>query len=914
MACITMFKNIRNQFWLGNKKARRDARSVPSVHEHIETDGFCINRPKVVAYRSVLVLGAGPIVIGQGCEFDYAGTQACKALKEEGCRVILINPNPATIMTDPALADGIYSEPLQWDYIEKVIAQEKPDALLPTMGGQTALNCTLELASRGILQKHGVQLIGVTIDTIRQAEDRGQFKQILERLQLDHAHSVTIRQHNMHVAFPYPRILRTSFSLGGSGSGIVHNEAEYEAFCTEHFTRNPDGEIHMEESLLGWKEFELEVMRDGSGNCIVVCAIENLDPMGVHTGDSITVAPAQTLTDKEYQRMRNWAFQLMAAVGMTSGGCNVQFAVHPHTGRMVVIEMNPRVSRSSALASKATGYPIARIATKLALGYTLDEISNPLLQGIPASFEPSLDYVVVKIPRFNFEKFPGVDRVLTTQMKSVGEAMGLGRTFPEALRKALDSLEYKWDGLLPPMHTVDGMDPWFLDQMQAMPTMPGKRVYKRIDSCAGEFPSQVPILYSTQGQACEAAPSDRKKIIILGSGPNRIGQGLEFDYCCVQAMEAVRELGYEGIMINSNPSTVSTDFDVSDKLYFEPLTPDYVAPILNLENPVGVMTQFGGQTSLMLAGPLAAKGVPILGTQCDGIHQAEDRQAFKKLLDTLGLQQPPNDTFQTAQEALDKVAHIGYPCILRPSYVLGGRGLTKIHNRGELETYLATFDVTHPILMERFMAHAMELDVDAIHDGQTTLICGILEQLESAGIHSGDSSCIFPTVNVPMDMLDKIKAQTHAIAKALHILGFLNIQFLIQDGELYVLEANPRASRTIPFVSKATGVPLVKIATRVILGQSLKEQGYISNTIASHDESQHTLETSYASIPAPNLFFLKKPVFSFSKLPGADTILGPEMKSTGELMLVGRTVDEVMAKGRGERFSAGMGVYGLPGL
>lgn len=926
--------------------------------------------PKDCSIKSVLVIGAGPIVISQGCEFDYSGTQACKALKEEGCRVILINPNPATIMTDPQIADVTYIEPFTLSILEKIIEEERPDALLPTMGGQTALNWALKLEEAGILQKYSVRLLGLSIQTIEKAENRQQFKNLLQKCKLDQARSFLIKKdmvfpNKNHIDFCYPRIIRTSFTLGGDGSGIVYNEDELIKLCEGIFKETECDELLVEEALIGWKEFELEVMRDQKGNCIVVCTIENIDPLGVHTGDSITVAPAQTLTDKEYQKMRDWAFLILNEVEITSGGCNVQFGVHPETGRLIVIEINPRVSRSSALASKATGYPIAKVATKIALGYTLNELSNPLGGNIPASFEPTLDYVVVKIPRFNFDKFPGANSFLTTQMKSIGEVMAIGGNFQEALQKALRSLEKGWDGFSFPValtaslqkedllkklihpheerifyiahafhegwtieyiYKLTFIDPWFLEQIkelvfieeklkkipflkltkEELVTLKGKGfsdkrlatlmkcspeevtkhrhslsirpVYKCVDSCAGEFPTNIPYLYSTYETECEANPSTREKIIILGSGPNRIGQGIEFDYCCVQASLAAQELGYEVIMINCNPATVSTDYDCSHKLYFEPLALEEILEIIHKEKPYGVLTQFGGQTPILLTEELHKAKVRLLGTQFLAVQQTEDRQFFKTIIEDLTLNQPLNDVFTNAQVAFKKAEIIGYPLILRPSYVIGGVGLAIVSNQLELQNYLTNSYVKDTkVLIEKYIKDAIEVDVDAICDGESILICGIMEQLEIAGVHSGDSSCIFPTYSLNEAVLNQIRTETKIIALHLGIKGFINIQFIIKDDILYVLEVNPRASRTIPFLTKATGIPFVKIAIDVILGNFIINQNLLDET-------------------EPKLYFVKKPVFSFTKIPGSSDALGPEMKSTGEVMIIGESFEEIQIK------------------
>lgn len=926
--------------------------------------------PKDLSIRKVLLIGSGPIVISQGCEFDYSGTQSCKALKEEGCEVILINPNPATIMTDPSLADSTYIEPLVPEIIEKIIIKERPDSILPTMGGQTALNCTLELETAGVLAKYNIKLIGVSIDTIKKTEDRKLFNDILKNLKLDHAASVIVKDlaevRSKAFNFAYPKLIRTSYSLGGTGSGLAYNEEELIKLCEQAFRYSPS-EILIEESLMGWKEFELEVMADAEGNFIVVCPIENFDPMGIHTGDSITIAPAQTLTDKEYQIMRNTACLLMREIGMTSGGCNIQFAVQPHTGRLAVIEINPRVSRSSALASKATGFPIAKIATKIALGYNLNELSNNIVKSyMPASFEPSIDYTIVKIPKFNFDKFPGAVQQLTTQMKSIGEVMGIGRTFPEALQKALRSLEngangftskikeggessrtdtfiqkltipsedrifyiadaYRENYSTETIHQYTHIDPWFLSQIKDLIEIEKEiknisvlslsyddfiflkrkgfsdnRIaeltnttemkvyeyrksldiypsYKLIDSCAAEFPSETAYFYSTYEKENEALANKNKKIVIIGSGPNRIGQGIEFDYCCVHAMMSVREAGYEGIMINCNPETVSTDYDCSDRLFFEPLTLENVRDILHNEKPDGIMLQFGGQTPLLLSQQLEAEQFPILGTNSKGIELAENRAHFKNLLSALSFKQPNNDMVENKEQAISAANIMGYPLILRPSYILGGKNLKIVNNKHELSDYFSNeLITTGKILIEKVITDAVEIDVDAICDGNDVFVCGITQQFERAGIHSGDSTCIIPALDLSEGLIDQVTHMTREIALKLEIIGFINIQFLLKENELYALEANPRASRTIPFLSKASGVAFVKIATRVILGIPLKVQGYDS-----------MLKYPFIAI--------KKPVFSFNKLPHSSQVLGPEMKSTGEVMAIGQTLEEAFLK------------------
>ncbi|MSP53227.1 MAG: carbamoyl-phosphate synthase large subunit [Gammaproteobacteria bacterium] len=928
--------------------------------------------PKRTDLKSILILGAGPIVIGQACEFDYSGVQACKALKEEGYRVILVNSNPATIMTDPSMADATYIEPVRWEVVAKVIEKERPDALLPTMGGQTALNCALDLVREGILEKYNVELIGASSEAIAKAENRALFNECMARIGLAVPRSFIA--HDMVEALQFqqqlgfPTVVRPSFTLGGSGGGIAYNKEEFLEICTRGFELSPTHELLLDESLLGWKEFEMEVVRDKKDNCIIVCAIENFDPMGVHTGDSITVAPAQTLTDKEYQIMRDASIAVLREIGVDTGGSNVQFGIDPDTGRMVVIEMNPRVSRSSALASKATGFPIAKVAAKLAVGYTLDELKNDITGGkTPISFEPTLDYVVVKIPRFNFEKFPGCDDRLTTQMKSVGEVMAIGRTFQESLQKAMRSLETGVYGFRPmvDLNTPDisqkltdelrtpradrlwyigdafrygwnvekiakrtKIDPWFLTQIAdiisseqklvnlglnnltaehlrqlkrkgfadfQMASLLGvtetavrerrhqfgiRPVYKRVDTCAGEFATTTAYMYSTYEEENEANPSDRKKIIVLGGGPNRIGQGIEFDYCCVHAALALREDGYETIMINCNPETVSTDYDTSDRLYFEPLTLEDVLEIVHIEKPEGVIVQYGGQTPLRLAKPLEAAGVPIIGTSPDAIDRAEDRERFQVALQGLGLKQPANDTVKDVSTAIVKAHAIGYPLIVRPSYVLGGRAMEVVYNDDELLRYLRTavqVSNSSPVLLDRFLNDATEVDVDAICDGKDVLIGGIMEHVEQAGVHSGDSSCSLPAYHLSAEQQKELRCQTVMMAHELKVVGLMNVQFAIQNGDIYVLEVNPRASRTVPFVSKATDLPLAKIAARCMVGQSLVSQGAI-------DE------------PTLKYFSVKRPVFPFAKFQGADPILGPEMKSTGEAMGTGDSFPEAFAK------------------
>ncbi|SOD40676.1 carbamoyl-phosphate synthase large subunit [Nitrosovibrio sp. Nv4] len=923
--------------------------------------------PKRNDIKSILIIGAGPIVIGQACEFDYSGTQACKALREEGYRVILVNSNPATIMTDPEMADVTYIEPIIWSIVEKIIAVERPDALLPTMGGQTALNCALDLAKNGVLQKYGVELIGASREAIDKAEDREKFKQAMTRIGLSSARSAIA--HSLEEALQvqamvgYPAIIRPSFTMGGSGGGIAYNREEFLGICERGLEASPTRELLIEESVIGWKEFEMEVIRDNKDNCIVVCAIENLDPMGVHTGDSITVAPSQTLTDKEYQIMRDASIAVLREIGVETGGSNVQFAINPQDGRMLVIEMNPRVSRSSALASKATGFPIAKVAAKLAVGYTLDELRNDITGGaMPASFEPSIDYVVTKIPRFAFEKFPQANDRLTTQMKSVGEVMAIGRTFQESFQKALRGLEIGADGLDEKTADIEtiateladpgperiwyvadalrcGMafdeiqghthiDPWFLAQIEDLirqeQSLAGKSldaldrhalrklkrsgfsdrrlaklmnttqeavrsrrhqlglrpVYKRVDTCAAEFATRTAYMYSTYEEECEALPSTRKKIMVLGGGPNRIGQGIEFDYCCVHAALALREDGFETIMVNCNPETVSTDYDISDRLYFEPLTLEDVLEIVAVEKPSGVIVQFGGQTPLKLARDLEANGVPIIGTSPDMIDCAEDRERFQKMLQQLGLKQPSNRTVRDADAAITAANEIGYPLVVRPSYVLGGRAMEIIHEQAYLERYMReAVKVSHdsPVLLDHFLNDAVEVDVDAVCDGKAVLIAGIMEHIEQAGVHSGDSACSLPPFSLSVPLQDELRRQTSAMAHALKVVGLMNVQFAIQGNTVYVLEVNPRASRTVPFVSKATGLQLAKISARCMTGKTLAQQGLVKEVI-------------------PYYYSVKEAVFPFIKFPGVDTILGPEMKSTGEVMGVGQTFAEAFVK------------------
>jgi carbamoyl-phosphate synthase large subunit len=950
--------------------------------------------PKRTDLKSILIIGAGPIIIGQACEFDYSGAQACKALRQEGFKVILVNSNPATIMTDPETADVTYIEPITWQVVEKIIEKERPDAILPTMGGQTALNCALDLHHHGVLQKYGVELIGASPAAIEKAEDRLKFKNAMSGIGLGSARSGIA--HTVEEGWAvqkdlgFPVIIRPSFTLGGTGGGIAYNAEEFEDICKRGLELSPTRELLIEESLIGWKEFEMEVVRDRKDNCIIVCSIENLDPMGVHTGDSITVAPAQTLTDKEYQVMRNASIAILREIGVDTGGSNVQFAIHPETGRMIVIEMNPRVSRSSALASKATGFPIAKIAAKLAVGYTLDELQNEITGGkTPASFEPSIDYVVTKIPRFAFEKFPQADNHLTTQMKSVGEVMAIGRTFQESFQKAMRGLETGVDGLnqmttdrqvieeelgepgseriwyvgdafaqgfsIEEVYALTRIDRWFLAEIKEIVdielrldkmtlgdlnqetlrslkkkgfsdrrlgylletteheirklrhTLGVRPVYKRVDTCAAEFETSTAYLYSTYEDECEAAPSDRRKVIVLGGGPNRIGQGIEFDYCCVHAAFALREDGYETIMVNCNPETVSTDYDTSDRLYFEPVTLEDVLEIVELEKPVGVIVQYGGQTPLKLAKALEAAGVPIIGTSPDSIDIAEDRERFQKLLTRLDLLQPPNRTARTEAAALQLAQEIGYPLVVRPSYVLGGRAMEIVHEQRDLERYMreaVKVSNDSPVLLDRFLNDAIEVDVDCLCDGDQVVIGGVMEHIEQAGVHSGDSACSLPPYSLSETLILEIKRQTALMARALKVVGLMNVQFAIQqngsdpaaagaqpstggsepasagrtaDGTVYVLEVNPRASRTVPFVSKATGVPLAKVAARCMVGRSLADQGI-------------TREVT------PPYFSVKEAVFPFVKFQGVDTILGPEMKSTGEVMGVGYTFGEAFVK------------------
>lgn len=923
--------------------------------------------PKRTDIKTILIIGAGPIVIGQACEFDYSGAQACKALREEGYKVVLVNSNPATIMTDPEMADVTYIEPIEWRTVEKIIEKERPDAILPTMGGQTALNCALDLSRHGVLKKYNVELIGATEDAIDKAEDRGRFKEAMEKIGLHCPKSFVA--HSFEEALVaqekvgFPTLIRPSFTMGGSGGGIAYNRDEFMAICERGFEASPTHELLIEQSVLGWKEYEMEVVRDKADNCIIICSIENFDPMGVHTGDSITVAPAQTLTDKEYQIMRNASLAVLHEIGVDTGGSNVQFAINPENGEMIVIEMNPRVSRSSALASKATGFPIAKVAAKLAVGYTLNELRNDITGGlIPASFEPTLDYVVTKIPRFAFEKFANADDRLTTQMKSVGEVMAMGRTFQESLQKALRGLEtgicgfnllseepekirrelanpgpnrilYVADAFgagfsVEEVHHYSKIDPWFLVQIQdlvqeelaleqkqfsdldytelrklkrkgfsdkriAQLTKVSEKtvrdyrrslnilpVYKRVDTCAAEFASDTAYLYSTYEEECEAKPSDRKKVMILGGGPNRIGQGIEFDYCCVHASLALREAGYETIMVNCNPETVSTDFDTSDRLYFEPLTLEDVLEIVRVENPWGVIVHYGGQTPLKLANALHENGVNIIGTSADSIDAAEDRERFQRILNDLNLKQPANRTAHNATEAVGLANEVGYPLVVRPSYVLGGRAMQIVYNDEELHKYMreaVSVSDDSPILLDHFLNNAIEVDVDCISDGENVVIGGIMQHVEQAGIHSGDSACSLPPYSLSGEILDEIRRQTKEMALALKVRGLMNVQFAVQNNVIYVLEVNPRASRTVPFVSKATGSPLAKIAARVMAGETLADLGALNEVI-------------------PQKFFVKEAVFPFIKFPGVDTILGPEMRSTGEVMGVGETFAEAFFK------------------
>ena len=931
--------------------------------------------PKRTDIKSILIIGAGPIIIGQASEFDYSGVQACKALKEEGYRIILVNSNPATIMTDPELADATYIEPIEWKTVEQIIAKERPDAILPTMGGQTALNCALDLYEHGVLEKYGVELIGANADAIDKAENRDRFRQAMEKIGLDMPKSAVA--HNMEEAWEiqrevgFPTVIRPSFTLGGSGGGIAYNKEEFEQICKLGLELSPTNELLIEESILGWKEYEMEVVRDKNDNAIIICSIENLDPMGVHTGDSITVAPAQTLTDKEYQIMRDASLAVLREIGVETGGSNVQFSINPETGRMIIIEMNPRVSRSSALASKATGFPIAKIAAKLAVGYTLDELSNEITSGAtPASFEPTIDYVVTKVPRFTFEKFPQAQDRLSTQMKSVGEVMAMGRNFQESLQKALRGLETGKDGLdevmdlanmdekeikdvlrrelrdpgserlwyvadafragwdIDEIYEISKIDPWFLAQIEELVNMEDdlkqrglealdedllrqlkrkgfsdrrlakllntdsafirkfrhtlgvRPVYKRVDTCAAEFETSTAYLYSTYDEECEANPTDREKIMILGGGPNRIGQGIEFDYCCVHAAMAMREDGYETIMVNCNPETVSTDYDTSDRLYFEPLTLEDVLEIVEVEQPKGVIVQYGGQTPLKLAEDLEAAGVPIIGTSPESIDLAEDRERFQQLLESLELRQPPNRTARSEEQALALANEIGYPLVVRPSYVLGGRAMEIVYSDADLSRYMTeAVKVSNdsPVLLDRFLDDAIELDVDAISDGEKVVIGGVMEHIEQAGIHSGDSACSLPPYSIPAHIQDEIRDQVSKMAKALDVVGLMNTQFAVKGDDIYVLEVNPRASRTVPFVSKAIGHPLAKIAARCMAGKKLEDQGFTEEV-------------------KPDYFSVKEAVFPFIKFLGVDPILGPEMKSTGEVMGVGDACGQAYSK------------------
>ena len=927
--------------------------------------------PQRTDIESILLLGAGPIVIGQACEFDYSGAQACKALREHGYRVILVNSNPATIMTDPEMADATYIEPVHWSFVAKIIEREKPDALLPTMGGQTALNCALDLAREGILERFGVELIGASREAIDMAEDREKFRTAMQRIGIATPRSGVARDleraRGVQADIGFPAIIRPSFTLGGTGGGVAYNPEQFLEICQRGFDSSPTHEVLIEESVLGWKEFEMEVVRDHKDNCIIVCSIENFDAMGVHTGDSITVAPAQTLTDKEYQIMRNASIAVLREIGVDTGGSNVQFAINPENGELIIIEMNPRVSRSSALASKATGFPIAKVAAKLAVGFTLDELANEITGGAtPASFEPTIDYVVTKIPRFTFEKFPQADDRLTTQMKSVGEVMAIGRTFQESLHKALRGLETGRTGLNPvvdatsdnvevlraelqnpgaerlwyladafragmrfdEIYQLTSIDPWFLAQIEdllaeereiAASTMSAltverlrllkrkgfsdarigelvgeseagirqhrhqlgvRPVFKRVDSCAAEFQATTAYLYSTYEQECEALPSQREKIMVLGGGPNRIGQGIEFDYCCVHAAMALREAGFETIMVNCNPETVSTDYDTSDRLYFEPLTLEDVLEIVHIEQPQGLVIQYGGQTPLKLARPLEEAGVPIIGTSPDSIDLAEDRERFQQLLNGLALKQPPNRTVRSTEEAAAKAAEIGYPLVVRPSYVLGGRAMEIVYDDAQLQTYMreaVAVSNESPVLLDRFLENAIEIDVDAVADGHEVVIGGVMQHIEEAGVHSGDSACSLPPHDLDPGVRDTVERQVKQMASALGVVGLMNTQLAIQGGEVFVLEVNPRASRTVPFVSKATGVPLAKVAALCMVGKSLAEQGI-------------------SSVPEPPYYSVKEAVFPFVKFPGVDPLLGPEMKSTGEVMGVGPNFPEAFAK------------------
>ena len=930
--------------------------------------------PKRTDIETVLIIGAGPIVIGQACEFDYSGVQACRALKDEGYRVVLVNSNPATIMTDPEFADSTYIEPIRWDSVAEIIKAERPDAILPTMGGQTGLNCALDLVRKNVLAEYGVELIGATKESIDKAEDREKFRECMDEIGLDYVRGELA--HSMEDALRilteigFPAIIRPSFTLGGSGGGIAYNRDEFIDICLRGLSASPTNELLIEESIAGWKEFEMEVVRDNRDNCIIVCSIENLDAMGLHTGDSITIAPSQTLTDKEYQRMRDASIAVMRVIGVDTGGSNVQFAINPENGRMVIIEMNPRVSRSSALASKATGFPIAKVAAKLAVGYTLDELQNDITGGAtPASFEPTIDYIVTKIPRFDFQKFPHADATLTTQMKSVGEVMAIGRTFQESLQKAIRGLEIGSFGFETPKQIAEakegvgdlmnsklsipgaerlwyiaeafrremsiedvsrlsGVDPWFLSEIKhivdteeqirasfrdipasALRTWKSQGfsdhrlaqllgteeqevrelryaldihpVYKRVDSCAGEFDTPTAYMYSTYDEECESDPDDDiKKVVVLGGGPNRIGQGIEFDYCCVHAAMAMREDGYQTIMVNCNPETVSTDYDVSDRLYFEPLTVEDVLEVCRIENPDGVIVQYGGQTPLKISRELHNENVKIIGTSAESIHQAEDRKYFQNLLHRLKLKQPPNLTAVTVEDALEAAEEIGYPLVVRPSYVLGGRAMEIVRDSQQLQAYMgAAIDVSHksPVLLDRFLSDAIEVDVDAICDGKEVLIGGIMQHIELAGVHSGDSSCSLPAYSLSQDIQDELRRQTREMAFALNVVGLMNVQFAIKGQDIFVLEVNPRASRTVPFVSKATSIPLAKVGARCMLGKTLSEQGVTREII-------------------PSFFNVKEAVFPFEKFPGSEPLLGPEMKSTGEVMGIGRSFGEAYWK------------------
>lgn len=926
--------------------------------------------PKRTDLRTIMIIGAGPIVIGQACEFDYSGAQACKALKEEGYRIVLVNSNPATIMTDPHLADATYVEPLQWETVAKIIERERPDALLPTMGGQTGLNCALDLANHGILDKYNVELIGAQADSIDKAEDRGRFKEAMNKIGLrtpaSHVCHTMSEVFTAQEAVGFPTLIRPSFTLGGTGGGVAYNRDELIDICTRGFEASPVHELLIEESILGWKEFEMEVVRDHADNCIIVCSIENFDPCGIHTGDSITVAPAQTLTDKEYQMMRNASIAVLREIGVDTGGSNVQFAINPDTGEMIIIEMNPRVSRSSALASKATGFPIAKVAAKLAVGYTLDELSNDITGGAtPISFEPAIDYVVTKVPRFAFEKFPSADDHLTTQMKSVGEVMAIGRTFQESLHKALCGLETGLTGFntrtsdLGEIHTeisnvraerilyladafragmsidevyqATRIDPWFLANIEniviaenainehmwqqiengdasALRALKRKGfsdcriaelantneetvrsvrlrlgvtpVFKRVDTCAAEFASTTAYMYSTYEDECEADPSDRKKIMILGGGPNRIGQGIEFDYCCVHASIALRDAGYETIMVNCNPETVSTDYDTSDRLYFEPLTLEHVLDIAAVEKPTGIIVHYGGQTPLKISRALSQHGLNIIGTSADSIDAAEDRERFQRIVKDLNLLQPKNATARSEKEALRLAEEVGYPLMVRPSYVLGGRAMQVVYNPDQLRRYMfEAVQVSNdsPVLLDSFLTNATELDVDAVSDGERVVIAGLMQHVEPAGIHSGDSGCSLPPYHLSEELHEIVRAQTEALARALNVIGLMNVQFAIKDDQVYILEVNPRASRTVPFVSKSCGVQVAKIGARVMAGESLEELGFTEEVI-------------------PEKFCVKEAVLPFAKFPGSDTSLGPEMHSTGEVMGIGSNFAEAFMK------------------